>query len=82
MTRFIPPYPKPMTKRWWPLQILLRPWKFIKSRSCSISILSDRAYGMHLGELKLPNRNVLIANQPELIKRISSTRPTTSRKAG
>lgn len=70
MTHFTPPYPKPMPKRWLPLQILLRPVKFLRSRSCSLSILSDRAYGMHLGELKLPNRNVLIANQPELIKRI------------
>ena len=70
MSHFVPPYPKPMPKRAWPLQILLRPWKFIKSRSCSISIVSDRAYNMHLGELKLPNRNVLIANHPDLIRRI------------
>ena len=70
MSHFVPRYPEPMKKRAWPLQILLRPWKFIKSRNCSLSILSDRAYGMHLGELKLPNRNVLIANEPSLIKRI------------
>ena len=70
MSHFEPRYPEPMKKRAWPLQILLRPWKFIKSRNCSLSILSDRAYGMHLGELKLPNRNVLIANEPSLIKRI------------
>ena len=70
MSHFVPRYPEPMKKRAWPLQILLRPWKYIKSRNCSQSILSDRAYGMHLGELKLPNRNVLIANEPSLIKRI------------
>ena len=70
MSHFVPPYPKPMPKRWWPLQMLLRPWKFIKSRNCAISILSEKAYGMHLGELRVPGRNVLIANQPDLIKRI------------
>jgi cytochrome P450 len=70
MSHFVPRYPAPMPKRAWPLQILLRPWKFIKSRNCSLSILSDKAYGMHLGELRVPGRNVLIANQPELIKRI------------
>ena len=70
MTHFVPKYPAPMRKRALPLQLLLRPWKFIKSRNCALSILSDRAYGMHLGELRVPGRNVLIANQPDLIKRI------------
>ncbi len=70
MSHFVPKYPAPMTKRAWPLQMLLRPWKFIKSRNCALSILSDKAYGMHLGELRVPGRNVLIANQPDLIKRI------------
>jgi cytochrome P450 len=70
MNHFVPPYPKPMPKRWWPLQMLLRPWKFIKSRNCALSTLSDRAYGMHMGELAVPGRRVLIANQPELVKRV------------
>lgn len=70
MSHFIPPYPKPMPKRRWPLQMLLRPLKFIRSRNCAISSLSDRAYSMHLGELRLPGRNMLIPNQPELVKRV------------
>jgi cytochrome P450 len=70
MSHFVPRYPEPMPKRAWPLQLLLRPWKFIKSRNCSLSILSEKAYGMHLGELRVPGRKVLIANQPDLIKRI------------
>lgn len=70
MSHFVPQYPAPMPKRAWPLQLLLRPWKFLKSRNCALSILSEKAYGMHLGELRVPGRKVLIANQPELIKRI------------
>ncbi|MGQ0484029.1 MAG: cytochrome P450 [Hyphomicrobiales bacterium] len=70
MTHFTPPYPKPMPKRALALQLLLRPLKFFRSRSCSISALSNRAYGMHLGELSLPTRRILIANQPDLIKRV------------
>jgi cytochrome P450 len=70
MTHFVPRYPEPMKKRAWPLQMLLRPLKFIRSRNCALSTLSDRAYGMHLGELRLPGQNLLIANQPDLIKRI------------
>ncbi len=70
MSHFVPKYPAPMPKRMLPLQLLLRPWKFIKSRNCSLSILSEKAYGMHLGELRVPGRKVLIANQPDLIKRI------------
>ncbi len=70
MSHFVPDYPAPMPKRAWPLQMLLRPWKFIKSRNCALSILSEKAYGMHLGELRVPGRKVLIANQPDLIKRI------------
>lgn len=70
MSHFVPDYPAPMPKRAWPLQLLLRPWKFLKSRNCALSILSEKAYGMHLGELRVPGRKVLIANQPDLIKRI------------
>ncbi|MFT3989351.1 cytochrome P450 [Aestuariivirga sp.] len=70
MSKFIPPYPKPMRKRGMLLQLLLRPAKFLRSRSCTISSLSDRAYGMHMGELGTPGRRVYIANQPELVKRV------------
>ena len=70
MSHFVPPYPKPMPKRGRLLQILLRPWKFLKSRSCAISSLSDRAYGMHMGEVRKPNGTLYIVNQPDLIKRV------------
>ena len=75
MSHFVPKYPEPMRKYSLPLQLLIRPWKFIKSRNCSISILSEKAYGMHLGELRVPGRKVLIANQPDLIKRILVDEP-------
>lgn len=70
MSHFTPDYPKPMPKRAWPLQMLLKPWKFVKSRNCSLSSLSDRAYGMHLGELWLPTHTVVIPNQPDLVRRV------------
>jgi cytochrome P450 len=70
MSRFTPPYPKPMPKHGWMLQLLLRPFKFVRSRSCAISALSDKAYNMHMGELVTPGQRIYIANQPELIKRV------------
>jgi cytochrome P450 len=70
MSHFVPPYPKPMPKRQALLQLLLRPIKYLRSRSCAISALSDRAYNMHMGELRTPGQRIYIANQPELIKRV------------
>src|SRR5687767_7190146 len=70
MSHFTPPYPKPMPKHAALLQLLLRPMKFVRWRSCSISALSERAYAMLLGEISLPTRRILIPNQPDLIKRI------------
>ena len=70
MTHFTPPYPKPMTKRSWGLQMLLRPWKFLQWRTCSIRSLSNRAYEMHLGEIRLPLTTIVIPAQPDLVKRV------------
>ena len=70
MTHFVPPYPKPMPKRGFLLQMALRPVKFLRSRSCAISALSDRAYTMHMGELRTPGRRIYIANQPDLVKQV------------
>ncbi len=70
MSKFTPPYPKPMPKHGHILQLLLRPLKYLRSRSCAISALSDKAYNMHMGELATPGRRVYIVNQPELIKRV------------
>ena len=70
MSRFTPPYPHPMPKHGRILQLLLRPFKFLRSRSCAISALSDKAYNMHMGELVTPGQRIYIANQPDLIKRV------------
>ena len=70
MSRFVPPYPKPMTKRSKGLQMLLRPWKFLQWQSCSIRSLSNRAYEMHLGEIKLPFSTIVIPTQPDLVRRV------------
>ncbi len=70
MTHFVPPFPRPITKRGPLVDTLLRPYKFLASRYCSISALIDRAYSMHLGELRLFTTRMYLANQPELVKRI------------
>ncbi|MBI3672159.1 MAG: cytochrome P450, partial [Rhizobiales bacterium] len=81
MSKFVPPYPRPMPKRRLLLQLLLRPVKFLRSRSCAISALSDRAYSMHMGELTTPGQRIYIANQPDLIKRILVDEPEEFPKA-
>ncbi|MCB1376906.1 MAG: cytochrome P450 [Alphaproteobacteria bacterium] len=70
MSHFTPPYPKPMTKHAWALQLLLRPWKFLQWRTCSIRSLSSRAYHMHLGDIRLPFTRIVIPTQPDLVKRV------------
>jgi cytochrome P450 len=70
MSRFVPPYPKPMRGfgRW--LNLLTRPAKFVFSRRCSLRQLNERSYAMQLGEVGLPHKRIYIANQPELVQRI------------
>ena len=70
MSKFVPPYPKPMPKHGHVLQMLLRPFKFLKSRSCSISALSEKAYNMHMGEVGMGARRLYVPNHPDLIKRV------------
>lgn len=70
MTHFIPPYPKPLVKRGILIDALLRPLKFINSRYCSLSILIDKAYSMHLGEIWMVTHRLYVANQPDLVKRV------------
>lgn len=70
MSHFVPPYPKPMQKRGWLLQLALRPLKFMRWRTCSIRSLSSRAYEMHLGDIKLPFTRIVIPTQPDLVKRV------------
>ena len=70
MSHFVPPYPKPMTKRSWVFQMMLRPWKFLQWRTCSIRSLSNRAYEMHLGEIRLPLTTIVIPTQPDIVKRV------------
>ena len=70
MTHFVPPYPKPIVKRGFPLDLVMRPFKFIRSRYCSLAVLIDRSYGMHLGETRTAGHRMYIANQPDLVKRV------------
>ena len=70
MSHFVPPYPKPMPRRGWLLQLALRPLKFLRWRTCSIRSLSSRAYDMHLGEINLPFTRIVIPTQPDLVKRV------------
>lgn len=65
-----PPYPKPMANHGKWLNLLTRPAKFLRSRNCSLSQLTDASYNMHMGEVRLPMKRLYIANQPELVQRI------------
>ncbi|CAN5218078.1 cytochrome P450 [soil metagenome] len=67
---FIPPYPKPMPNHGKWLNLLTRPAKFLRSRRCSLSQLTDASYSMQMGEVRLPMKRLYIANQPELVQRI------------
>ena len=70
MSGFVPPYPAPMKDSGGWLKLLLRPAKYLLARRCSIAALTERSYSMHLGAIGLPHKQLLLANQPELVQRI------------
>ena len=63
MIDFIPPKPKPHKRK---LSSLRR---ILEVRHSSISVLFDRSYSMHLGDVWTPSRTVYFLNQPSLVKR-------------
>ena len=64
MTDFIPPKPKPHKRKLSPLR------RILEVRHSSISVLFDRSYSMHLGDVWTPTRNVYFLNQPALVDRV------------
>ena len=64
MNDFIPPKPKPHARKLSPLR------RILKVRHSSISVLYDRSYSMHLGEVWTPSRKCYFVNQPDLVNRV------------
>ena len=70
MTRFTPPYPRPLPNQNRLLQAMMRPVKFLGSMRCSLSSLVERSYSMYLGEVGLPHKKVYMPNDPDLVQRV------------
>jgi cytochrome P450 len=66
---FIPPKPKPHAKKLNPLR------RILQVRHSSISVLFERSYSMHLGDVWTPSRKVYFVNQPELVNRVLVKEP-------
>lgn len=64
MTDFIPPKPKPHARKLNPLR------RILQVRHSSISVLFERSYSMHLGDVWTPSRRVYFVNQPDLVDRV------------
>ena len=64
MTDFVPPKPKPHKRKLSPLR------RIFEVRHSSISVLFDRSYSMHLGDVWTPSRKVYFLNQPSLVNRV------------
>ena len=64
MSDFIPPKPAPHARKLNPLM------RILKVRHSSISVLYDRSYSMHLGDVWTPSRRCYFINQPELVNRV------------
>ncbi len=64
MTDFVPPKPKPHARKLSPLR------RILQVRHSSISVLFDRSYSMHLGDVWTPSRKVYFLNQPDLVNRV------------
>ena len=64
MTDFIPPKPKPHARKLSPFR------RILEVRHSSISVLFDRSYSMHLGDVWTPSRRVYFVNQPDLVNRV------------
>lgn len=64
MNDFIPPKPKPHKRKLSPLR------RILEVRHSSISVLFDRSYSMHLGDVWTPTRSAFFLNQPALVERV------------
>jgi cytochrome P450 len=64
MTVFVPPKPRSHAKKF----SLLR--RLIEARRCSISVLYDKSYGMRMGHVATPVRDLFFVNQPELVEKV------------
>ena len=64
MSEFVPPKPKPHARKLSPLR------RILQVRHSSISVLYDRSYSMHLGDVWTPSRRVYFLNQPDLVHRV------------
>jgi cytochrome P450 len=64
LTDFIPPKPKTHARKLSPLRRILH------VRHSSISVLFDRSYSMHLGDVWTPSRKTYFVNQPELVDQV------------
>ncbi len=64
MTDFIPPKPKPHKRKLSPFR------RILEVRHSAISVLFDRSYSMHLGDVWTPSRKVYFVNQPSLVNSV------------
>jgi cytochrome P450 len=64
MTEFVPPKPKTHARKLSPLR------RILQVRHSSISVLFDRSYSMHLGDVWTPFRTVYFLNKPDLVNRV------------
>ena len=69
-TRIKPPYPKLELPKSRLLQALLSPWLFMKSRTCSIAMIPERAYRKPLNEVWVPGGSTLFPLEPDVIRRV------------
>lgn len=67
---FRPPYPEPLSEPRGLLRVLLKPFKFLRSRHCSLRVTIDRSYSMKMGEIGVPFRRIYLVNQPKLVRRV------------
>lgn len=64
MSEFVPPKPKPHARKLSPFR------RILQVRHSSISVLFERSYSMHLGDVWTPAGRTYFLNQPELVNRV------------
>ena len=64
MSPFVPPVPKPQPNR---LSLLAR---FVLARRNVLELLRERNYSMKMGRFRFPGLDIVLANDPALIRRI------------
>lgn len=70
MTKVTPDYPKLVMPKNKLMRQLIKPWLFLKSRNCSIAMITEGAYRMPLCEIRLPTRTTLFPLEPETVRRV------------